>query len=254
MTMTETRGTLDSDGVGLAWRRVAGRRLPLVWLGGFRSEMTGAKAEALAAWAADAGRDFLRFDYSGHGQSGGQFEAGTITRWRADTLAVLEALAPGPVILIGSSMGGWLACLAAMARPERVKGLVLIAPAADFTERLLAPSLPPEAHVALERNGLWRRPSLYDSDGYPITAALLEDGARWSILPGPVAIEAPVRILQGGEDPDVPWRHALDLALALKSADVVFTLIRDGDHRLSRESDLARLISTVDELCARVGD
>ena len=145
-------------------------------------------------------------------------------------------------------MGGWLACLTTLARPARVKGLALIAPAADFTDRLLAPSLPPEGLEAIERDGVWNRPSAYDPQGYPITRLLLEDGARWSILPGPVSITAPARILQGGDDPDVPWRHALDLALALESEDVVFSLIRDGDHRLSRPADIARLIGAIEEL------
>jgi len=232
----------------LAWRRTPGAGPTILWLGGFRSEMTGTKAEALAAWAADAGRDFLRFDYFGHGATGGDFEAATVTGWREDVLAVIDALTEGPVVLVGSSMGGWLACLVAMVRPERVRALVLIAPAADFTERLIRPSLPAGARVALDRDGVWRRPSLYDAAGYPITRALIEDGARWSILPGPVPIEAPVRILQGGADPDVPWPHALELANAIKGADVVFTLIRDGDHRLSRHQDLARIIAAVEEV------
>jgi pimeloyl-ACP methyl ester carboxylesterase len=135
-----------------------------------------------------------------------------------------------------------------MARPKRLKALVLVAPAADFTERLLRPSLPAEATAALERDGVWRRPSLYDPEGYPITRALVEDGARWSILPGPVPIAGPARILQGGDDPDVPWPHALELANALEGPDVVFTLIRDGDHRLSRPQDLARIIAAVEEV------
>jgi hypothetical protein len=210
--------------------------------------MAGTKAQALADWAAGAGRAFLRFDYFGHGRSGGAFEEGTVTRWRGDALMVLDRLTDGPLVLVGSSMGGWLACLTAMARPERVAGLVLIAPAADFTERLIAPSLPPEAVAAIDRDGLWRRPSPYDPQGYPISRALLEDGARWSILPGPVAVEAPVRILQGGADPDVPWRHALALAEAIEDQDLVFSLIRDGDHRLSRPQDLARLRGAVAEL------
>ncbi len=244
----ETTGRLEVDGAGLAWRKVAGRGPVVVWLGGFHSDMSGTKAQALADWAVARGRAFLRFDYFGHGQSDGDFAVGTITRWRSDVLAVLDALAPGEVVLVGSSMGGWLACLATLARPERVKGLVLIAPAADFTERLLKPSLPPEALAALARDGVWTRPSVYDGDGYPISAALLEDGARWSILGAPVPITAPVRILQGGADPDVPWRHALELAQAIVHDDVVFTLIRDGDHRLSRPADIGRLIATVEEL------
>jgi len=246
--MTETLGHLEADGARLAWRRVAGRRPTLLWLGGFRSEMSGAKAEALAAWAGANGRDFLRFDYFGHGASDGELAEGTITRWRADALAVLDRLTDGPVVLCGSSMGGWLACLLALARPERTAGLLLVAPAADFVERLLEPSLSSEAREAIRRDGVWRRPSLYDPEGYPITARLLEDGARWSILPGPVDIKTPVRFLQGGADLDVPWRHALDLAIALRSDEVVFSLIRDGDHRLSRPPDMARLLAFAAEL------
>jgi pimeloyl-ACP methyl ester carboxylesterase len=246
--MQETSGRLDVDGVDIAWRRVEGRGPSVVWLGGFRSEMAGTKADALAAWAAAAGRDFLRFDYFGHGVSGGDFAEGTITRWRGDALAVIDRLTDGPLVLVGSSMGGWLACLAALARPNRVKALVLIAPAADFTSALLEPGLPSEARAALERDGVWLRPSAYDPAGYPITAALLEDGARWTILPGPISIDVPVRILQGGADEDVPWRHALALSLALKSQDIVFTLIRDGDHRLSRPQDLTRLIAAIEEM------
>jgi pimeloyl-ACP methyl ester carboxylesterase len=245
---SETEGRLRVDGAEIAWKRSAGRGPTLIWLGGFRSEMTGTKAGALAEWAGGQDRDFLRFDYFGHGISDGRFEAGTVTRWRADALAVLDTLTEGPAILVGSSMGGWLACLVALARPARVGGLLLIAPAADFTERLIAPGLPREAKTALRRDGVWRRPSPYEPHGYPITRQLLEDGARWSILPGPAPIEAPVRILQGGADAEVPWRHALDLALAIKSEDLVFSLVRDGDHRLSRPEDLERITAFAAEL------
>ena len=244
----ETVGRLDTDGTGLAWRRVKGRGPSVVWLGGFHSEMTGTKAQALAEWAASAGRDFLRFDWFGHGQSEGRFVDGTITRWRGDALAVIDRLTEGPLVLVGSSMGGWLACLAALVRPNRVRAMVLVAPSADFTEALLKPGLAPEALAALEREGVWIRPSAYDEAGYEIAAALLEDGARWSILGAPVPIRCPVRILQGGADPDVPWTHALALASAIEGDDVVFTLIRDGDHRLSRPADLARLIAAVEEV------
>jgi pimeloyl-ACP methyl ester carboxylesterase len=249
--MAETTGMLSRrDGETLAWRRVAGRGPTVVWLGGFRSDMTGTKAEALADWAADSGRAYLRFDYLGHGESSGDFQAkGTITRWREDALAVLDELVEGPALLVGSSMGGWIACLAAMARPRRVAAMVLIAPAPDFTEKLMAPGIPPEGHADLATDGVWLRPSEY-GDPYPITRALLEDGARWSILgSGPIPIEVPVRILQGGEDPDVPWRHALELANQIKGEDVVFTLIRDGDHRLSRPQDIERLLGAVEEAC-----
>ena len=236
------------DGEELAWRRVAGTGPTLVWLGGFRSDMAGSKAEALAEWAAANRRAYLRFDYLGHGDSSGDFQAkGTITRWREDALAVIDELTQGPLVLVGSSMGGWIACLAAMARPERVAAMVLVAPAPDFTEKLMTPEIPPHGHGDLAANGVWMRPSEY-GDPYPITRALLEDGARWSILGSePVPIEVPVRILQGGEDPDVPWRHALELAQAIKGRDVTFTLIKDGDHRLSRPQDIARLLAAVSE-------
>lgn len=246
----ETSGRLEHDGVEIAWRRIDGAGPTVVWLGGFHSEMTATKASALADWAMAAGRACLRFDYLGHGASGGRFEDGTITRWRADALALIDQLTQGPLVLVGSSMGGWIALLAALARPARIHALVLIAPAADFTSRLLGPGLPPEAHAAIARDGRWTRPSAYDPDGYPITRALLEDGARWSVLDAEIPVEAPVRILQGGADPDVPWRHALELANALKGPDVAFTLIRDGDHRLSRPQDLARLIAAVEEVSA----
>ena len=246
--MVEAAGYLTRDGgARLAWRRVEGRGPTVVWLGGFRSDMAGTKAQALADWAQAKGRAYVRFDYFGHGESEGDFREGTITRWRADALAVLGELVAGQAVLVGSSMGGWLACLAAMAAPERVRAMVLVAPAADFTEKLMAPGIPAVGRAALEREGIWLRPSLY-GDPYPIARALVEDGARWSILPGPAPIEVPVRILQGGEDPDVPWRHALELAQAIKGQDVVFTLVKDGDHRLSRPQDIARLIAAVEEV------
>ena len=247
--MAETTGYLTrDDGARLAWKRVEGRGPTVVWLGGFKSDMAGTKAQALADWARASGRAYLRFDYFGHGISDGEFREGTISRWRADALAVLDHLVEGPVVLVGSSMGGWLACLVAMAAPARIAALVLVAPAADFTEKLMRPGLPPDGRAALARDGVWLRPSPYGEEPYPITRALLEDGARWSILDSEVPIEAPVRILQGGEDPDVPWRHALEMAQAIKGRDVVFTLIKDGDHRLSRPQDIARLIAAVEEL------
>jgi pimeloyl-ACP methyl ester carboxylesterase len=254
--MSETAGRLARpDGEWIAWRRVDGQGPTVVWLGGFRSDMAGTKAEALAAWAAEAGRAYVRFDYLGHGESSGDFLAkGTITRWREDALAVLDELALGPVVLVGSSMGGWLACLVAMARSKRVKAMVLVAPAPDFTAKLMAPEIPPEGHAALAADGVWLRPSDYGDEGYPITQVLLDDGARWSILGSePVPIEAPVRILQGAADPDVPWRHALELAQAIKGEDVVFTLVKDGDHRLSRPQDIARLIAAVDDALKSTG-
>ena len=247
--MTETRDFLArTDGERVAVRAIAGAGPTVVWLGGFKSEMAATKAQALADWAASADRSYIRFDYFGHGDSSGRFQDGTVTRWREDALAVIDERTEGDLVLVGSSMGGWIACLTALARPERVRALVLIAPAADFTETLMAPEIPPEGRAALAADGVWLRPSPY-GDAYPITQALLDDGARWSILGrGPIDIRTPVRILQGAVDPDVPWRHALALADALASDDVIFTLIKDGDHRLSRLQDIARLIAAAEEV------
>jgi hypothetical protein len=231
----------------LAWRRVEGRGPTVVWLGGFRSDMSGTKAQALADWALAERRAFLRFDYSGHGESSGEFAEGTIGAWRDDALAVIDRLAEGPLLLVGSSMGGWIALLAALARPERIAGLVLIAPATDFTEALMWPALPDEARHAIEHEGQWLAPSEY-GERYPLTRALFDDGRRWLLLPGPVSVPAPVRILQGGSDPDVPWTHAVKLVEALDGPDVTFTLVKDGDHRLSRPQDLQRLAAAVEEL------
>jgi pimeloyl-ACP methyl ester carboxylesterase len=235
------------DGETLAWKRVDGEGATMLWLGGFRSDMGGSKAQTLADWALATGRSYLRFDYFGHGESSGAFVDGTIGRWRADALAVIDELTTGPLVLVGSSMGGWIACLAALARPERIKALVLVAPAADFTDKLIEPELDDDARAVIDRDGVWVRPSDY-GDGDPITRQLLQEGRAWSILPGPVEIVAPLRVLQGLADPDVPWRHAFNLALSWAGEDVVFSLIRDGDHRLSRPQDLKRLIAAVEEV------
>jgi len=251
----EQSGFLDvGTGPGarrIAWRRLEGAGPTLVWLGGFRSDMTATKASRIVEWGESAGRSVLRFDYSGHGASGGSFEEGTIGRWLEESLAVIRAHAGEKPILVGSSMGGWMALLVARALQQEGRalgGLVLIAPAPDFTDKLMEPSLPAEAREAIARDGVWMQPSEYDDAGYPLTRALFEDGRRWSILPGPVAITAPVRILQGGRDEAVPWRHALALAEALESDDVVFTLVKDGDHRLSRPQDLERLVAAAGEV------
>jgi len=239
---------LDRGGYRIAYRRLEGSSPTVVWLGGFRSDMIGAKAEALSDWALEHGHSFIRFDYQGHGESEGRFQDGTIGLWRADALVVIDELTEGPLLLVGSSMGGWLACHAALARPERVRAMVLIAPAADFTSALMEPGMDAAARAEMAATGVWRRPSDYGGP-YPITRALIEDGRRWSILPTlggpPIPIDVPVHILQGSRDPDVPVAHARRLAEALRSPDVTFELIPDGDHRLSRPEDLARLVAVV---------
>ena len=205
--------------------------------------MTGTKAEDLSAFCAEQGQAFLRFDYSGHGASGGRFVDGTIGRWAADAAAVLDALTEGPQVLVGSSMGGWISLLLAVQRPERLAGLVGIAAAPDFTTCIEA-ALSPEIRAIIARDGVWHRPSAY-GDPYPITRALLEDGRRHLLLHAAVPVAAPVRLLQGQQDPDVPWETALRTAAAISGPDVQVTLVKDGDHRLSRPQDLLLLRRTL---------
>ncbi|HYZ32448.1 MAG TPA: alpha/beta hydrolase [Crenalkalicoccus sp.] len=250
----ELSGRLDrGDGVELAWRRRPGRAPGVAFLGGFNSDMTGTKAAWLDGLCAARGQAFLRLDYSGHGASGGRFEDGTIGRWAGDAAAVLDALAEGPQVLVGSSMGGWIALLLAL-RPAarwRVTGLIGIAAAPDFTARIAA-NLSAEAKAALARDGVWHRPSAY-GEPYPITRALLEDGERHLLLDRRIAIAAPVRLLQGQRDPDVPWQTALRLADAIAGGEVQVTLVKDGDHRLSRPQDLALLGRTLAPLLLEDG-
>jgi pimeloyl-ACP methyl ester carboxylesterase len=239
---------------GIAVRVQAGAAPGLFWLGGYKSDMKGTKAEALADWAAQAGRACVRFDYSGHGESEGAFTDGTIGRWLADSLAVFEACCAGPQILIGSSMGGWLALLLTQELKRRARngaasiaGMVLIAPAVDFTEELMWKRFTPEIKRELEETGVWARPSQYSAEPYLVTRQLIEEGRKHLLLGGLIETGCPVRILQGVEDPDVPWQHAVELTSRLASDDVVLTLVKDGDHRLSRPEDIERLIAAVKE-------
>lgn len=245
--MTETSGFLHRpDGERLAWRRTAGKGPTVIWVGGWRSDMGGTKAEALADEAARGGWDYLRFDHFAHGASSGDWRQATIGRWREDLLAVIDGLAAGPVVLVGSSMGGWVSALAALARPERLAALVLVAPAPDFAHALMWPRLPDAAREAILRDGVWTDTAAFDGP-CDLTRNFFDEARAWTLLDGPVEIPVPVRILQGARDEDVPWRHALALAEAITGQDVVFTLVKDGDHRLSRPQDLARLAATVAE-------
>ena len=243
--MTETSGFLDRpDGERLAWRRVEGSGPTVIWVGGWRSDMGGTKAEALAEAAKAGGWTYLRYDHFAHGASSGDWSQATIGRWREDLIAVIDQI-DEPVVLVGSSMGGWVSCLAAVARPERVSAMVLIAPAADFAQRLMWPSLSETARQSIMENGA--HPVVDGTGAHDLTRLFFEEARTWSLLDGPVAITCPVRVLQGALDEPVPWRHALDLADKIESDDVVFSLIKDGDHRLSRPQDLDRLIATVAE-------
>lgn len=249
--MSETQHLEGPTGRRLAYRSTPGRTgVKFVWLSGFNSDMAGTKVTQLEAWAAGAGHGFTAFDYSGHGESNGAFEDGTISQWHQGTLAILDGVTQGPQILVGSSMGGWMALLAAIARAKRVAGLVLIAPAPDFTSELMWPNLPPEAQKEINETGLYMQPSEY-GDPVSITRELIESGRQHEILGAPIRFNGPVRILQGFQDPDVPWTHAQRLVEAITSDDLVFTLIKDGDHRLSRDQDIARLIATCAEMADR---
>jgi pimeloyl-ACP methyl ester carboxylesterase len=256
--MGDARVTSIEVGTGLAARRIAvrvreGGTPGLFWLGGFKSDMKGTKAVALDEWAAQHGRACIRFDYSGHGESGGAFTEGTIGRWLEESAAVYEHFARGPQVLIGSSMGGWLALLLSAALRQRkagaasVAGLVLIAPAVDFTEELMWKKFSPEVKRQIETQGFWQRPSQYSEEPYPITRGLIEEGRGHLLLGSLIEPGCPVRILQGVQDPDVPWQHAVELSSRLARDDVVLTLVKDGDHRLSRPEDIERLTAAVAE-------
>ena len=242
-----------SEARRIAVRARSGGPPGLFWLGGFKSDMQGTKALALDAWAEQRNRACIRFDYSGHGKSGGDFVDGTIGRWLEESTAVFEQFCAGPQVVIGSSMGGWMALLLAREIARRqagrasLAGLVLIAPAPDFTEELMWKGFSPQVRQEIETRGVWLRPSEY-GDPYPITRNLIEEGRSHLLLGRAIEVGCPVRILQGAKDPDVPWRHALALAHRLPADDVVLTMIQDGDHRLSRPQDIARIIAAVAEI------
>ena len=244
MTVEQT-GRLDrGDGVELAWASLPGDGPTVVFLGGFRSDMEGTKALALRDFCARQGQAFLRLDYSGHGVSGGRFEDGCIGEWADDAARVIDARAPGPMILIGSSMGGWISMLLARRWAARVRGLIGIAAAPDFTSRLMEPALTEAQRAELASNGLFLEPNPYGAP-VPITAKLLEDGRKQSVMESPLPFAGPVRLLQGMQDAEVPWHTATDIAQHLDGHDVRVLLIKDGDHRLSRPGDLALLEATL---------
>ncbi|MDZ7628668.1 MAG: alpha/beta hydrolase [Parvularculaceae bacterium] len=246
--MIEETGFMDGPRCRLAYRRCAGGGPGVVWLGGFRSDMTGTKAAHLAAWAAGAGRAFLRFDYSGHGDSGGRFEDCVLSDWLGDALAAVDALTEGPQILVGSSMGGWIAALLALRRPTLVAGVVFIAPAPDFTEALLWEKMTGPERDEILRNGRLIERSDYSPEPTIITRALIEDGRQHLLLGGAIPIRCPVRIVQGMADPDVPWRHAMTFAECLQTDDLTVTLLKAGDHRLSKPHELAEIIAALEAL------
>lgn len=234
-------GQMDrGDGVHLAWAHTPGRGPTTVFLPGFRSDMTGSKAMAVEGWCRAQRTACLRLDYSGHGASDGAFTDGTIGQWTEDALLLIDRLTEGKLLLMGSSMGGWIMLLVALARRARVAGIIGIAAAPDFTEALMWDAMMPAERERLERDGLLLAPSQY-GEPTPITQLLIQEGRQHLLMGGPIGLDCPVWLLQGQRDPDVPWETALRLAERLEGSTVEVTLIKDGDHRLSRPGDLAVL-------------
>jgi pimeloyl-ACP methyl ester carboxylesterase len=244
--MTDTLTTPQNRRI--AYARTEGQGPGVVFLGGFMSDMTGTKAQFLQDWATAQGRAFLRFDYSGHGQSSGAFEEGSIGNWAEDALAVIDALTEGPQVLVGSSMGGWISLLVAKAMPERITGIVGIAPAPDFTEDSMWAGFDEAQRAALLRDGQITVPSDYSPEGYPITRRLIEDGRRHLVLRAPLSLPFPVRILQGTADTDVPPAVALRLMEHADCPDFRLTLVKGADHRFSTPDCLAMIAASVDQV------
>ncbi len=234
--------TIDlSGGRKLAFVHSPGRTPGVMFCGGFKSDMTGSKALALEKHFAEQGHAFTRFDYTGHGASSGDFEDGTIGAWRDDAVAIIDEVTAGPLVLVGSSMGGWIMVLAALARPERVKGLVGIASGPDFTEDLFWARGNERQRRVLMETGRWVAPSAYGDEPYVITRKLIEEGRHHLVLRESIPYQGPVHLLHGQADPDVPWQTSLRLAEALASEDVTVELIKSGDHRLSKLHELERI-------------
>jgi pimeloyl-ACP methyl ester carboxylesterase len=237
-----------STGEQLAYHHVPGAAPGVLFCGGYTSDMSGTKALALERHCRARGRACTRFDYRGHGASGGRFADGTIGSWLADAQAVVDRVTDGPLVVVGSSMGGWIMLLLALARPERVRALVGIAAAPDFSEDLLLANASADQRRQLDGQGYWLQPSAYGDEPYPVTRALIEDGRDHLLLRGPIALRCPVHLLHGQRDPDVPWPTALRLAECLQSDDVTVELVKAGDHRLSTPSDLARITAAIERL------
>lgn len=239
-------------GVTIAYRRIDGKTPGVVFLGGFMSDMQGTKAVELERYCRAAGHAFTRLDYRGHGESSGAFKDGTIGDWLSDALAVIDDCTAGPLVLVGSSMGGWIMLLAALARPDRVAGLIGIAAAPDFTRDLMWDRFSDDIKQTLETDGVYYEPSEYGEEPYTITMKLIEEGRNHLLLDRPIALHCPVRLLHGMRDESVPWMTTSRIAEKILSEDVRISLVKDGDHRLSRDQDIARLKLTLQELLAEI--
>ncbi|MCF8473112.1 MAG: alpha/beta hydrolase [Emcibacter sp.] len=232
----------------LAYEQILGKSPTVVFFSGFMSDMTGTKAETLDKFCQSRGQAYVRFDYSGHGKSSGDFMDGTIGAWKEDGLAVIDQLTEGDLILVGSSMGGWIALLCALERKRRVRGIVGLAAAPDFTKELCWDRYSDEIKAILKRDGVYYEACDYGDDPYPMTMTLLQEGNNHLLLAKPIDLDCPVRLIQGMKDPDVPSITAQRLCDKLSSEDVVITYVKNGDHRLSTETDLKRLCQLVKEI------
>lgn len=250
--MKTTEGKLEYAGNTLVYDRVEGKGPTVLFLGGYASARKSVKGSALLGWAEDSNSNFIRFDYSGHGDSSGRFEDATLGLWLNEALAIIDEVSqPGPVVVVGSSMGGWIALLAALKRPERVRGLVTVACGADFTEEIIRPLLPPFAIAELESKGVVYRPGMNGNPPTALTARFLEEAKNHLLLGGAIAVDCPARLFHGMKDADVPWTISRRVLENLTSADATLTVVKEGEHRLSTPADMARLTAAIRELCAR---
>ncbi|MCZ6831411.1 MAG: alpha/beta hydrolase [Gammaproteobacteria bacterium] len=253
MTASSAQILQRYDGNTVAYHHTPGQQPGILFCGGFNSDMQGHKALALEAHCREHNRQFTRFDYFGHGESSGTFEDGTIGRWADDAIAVLEQVTEGPQLIVGSSMGGWMMLLASLACPQRVVGLVGVAAAPDFTEQMTRSALTPAQLAELAEQGFTDIPNCYDDqEPYRIRRTLIEEGREHLLLDREIAIDVPVRLIHGQQDPDVPWQCALELMERLRTADVEVQLLKSGDHRLSEPEDLSRLCTTIERLLDRL--
>jgi pimeloyl-ACP methyl ester carboxylesterase len=241
------------DGATIAYHHRSGKSPGVVFLTGFKSDMTGSKALAVDELCRELGQSFLRFDYFGHGESSGAFEDGTIGHWADDAVNVIDHLTRGPQVLVGSSMGGWIMLLATLRRPDRVAGLIGLAAAPDFTEDLLLSEFTTEQKAAMERDGRVEIPNCYDDEPYIISRALIDDGNNHLLLRGEIAIDAPIRLIHGLKDEDVPWETSQTISERVRTRDVEVTFVKEGDHRLSEPHDLIRLKRTLTGLLEALG-
>lgn len=242
-----------SDGERIAYCHTPGKGPGVLFCSGFNSDLRGIKAQALEAWCIAEGRQYTRFDYYAHGASSGDWAQGCIGRWRDDTLRVLDEICTGPQVVVGSSMGGWLMLLAALARPEKIRALVGLAAAADFTRALYEAGFDDAQRDHMAASGHVDVDNCYDDgEPYRITAKLIEEGQQHLLLDGEIAIDLPVRLIHGQQDPDVPWQNSLAIAEALASDDVEVQLVKNGDHRLSEPQDLERLFNTLAKLLEQI--